>query len=181
MEKSKNAIIKIAIVGPESTGKSSLAQGLATHYGAPWVPEIARDYLKNRGGAYQLNDIIEIAYLQLKAEEEQIKNAHRFLFCDTTLLVNIIWASFVFKSIPQQLIDHYRSDDYKLHLLCHIDLPWEYDPLREHPQYREELFNLYAENLKQSNANFEVIRGQNNNRLQNAIAAINKFDSEYTF
>ena len=174
MEKSSTGIIKIAIVGPESTGKSTLAKALAEYYHEPWVAEEARNYVANLNRPYHLNDIVAIAEMQLKAEEMAIKNAKKMVFCDTTLLVNKIWASFVFKEVPIKIIDLYQPQNYAIHLLCNIDLPWENDPLREHPLHREELLKLYENDLKQSNSNFALITGLANERFQNAIIAIGK-------
>jgi len=172
MEKSTNSIIKIAIVGPESTGKSSLAQALAAHFNEPWVPEIARTYIANLNRPYTLNDITIIAEQQLKAEQTHLLKAKKYLFCDTTLLVNKIWASFVFKEVPAKIIDLYQPQNYALHLLCDIDLPWEFDPLREHPNHRQELMELYKMDLKQSTANYFIVKGIADARLTHALDAL---------
>ena len=103
MEKGATNIIKIGIVGPESTGKSSLAKALAARYDEPWVPEIARSYVANLNRKYTLNDIVIIAKLQLQQEQALIAKAKKYLFCDTTLLVNKIWASFVFNEVPMAI------------------------------------------------------------------------------
>ena len=107
-------------------------------------------------------------------KDNKIKNAKKMVFCDTTLLVNKIWASFVFKEVPIKIIDLYQPQNYAIHLLCNIDLPWENDPLREHPLHREELLKLYENDLKQSNSNYALITGLANERFQNAIIAIGK-------
>jgi len=172
MEKRTTNIIKIAIVGPESTGKSTLAQALALHFNEPWVPEYARTYIAELQRPYLLNDIVEIAQHQLLAENEAIKNAHQFLFCDTNLLVNKIWAQFVFNQIPNEINYWYQPHDYALHLLCDIDLPWEADPLREHPNQRAELLEMYRNDLTTSNANYFLISGREEQRLNQAIQII---------
>jgi nicotinamide riboside kinase len=174
MEKSTTRIYKIAIVGPESTGKSSLAQALAMHFNEPWVPEIARDYITNLDRPYTLNDITLLAELQLQAEQEKINSAKKFLFCDTTLLVNKIWAQFVFNEVPQIINELYLPQDYVLHLLCDIDLPWEYDPLREHPNYRKELFQLYEKDLELSQANYIKVNGFSQQRIDMAVDLIHQ-------
>lgn len=175
MEKSTAGILKIAIVGPESTGKSTLTQELARFYNEPWVPEIARDYISNLNRPYTLNDITQLAGLQLQAEQEKIKSAKKYLFCDTTLLVNKIWASFVFQQIPDKIIELYQPQNYALHLLCDIDLPWEDDPLREHPLHRKELLEYYLNELKESHAHYFLIHGLEAQRTKNAIEIISNF------
>lgn len=173
MEKTIQSVCKIAIVGPESTGKSELAQALANHFNEPWVPEYAREYLHHFKGKYTLNDIENIAAKQLILENEKLQSATRFLFCDTSLLVTKIWASFVFNKVPNSITNAYQPNDYCLHLLCDIDLEWQYDPLREHPTQRVELFNLYKQELISSKANYCIISGSGNTRNNNAINAIN--------
>jgi nicotinamide riboside kinase len=174
MEKSSKAIIKIAVVGPESTGKSTLAKALAEHYNEPWVPEMARIYMANLNRPYTLNDIVIIAKLQLQQEQELIAKSKKYLFCDTTLLVNKIWASFVFKQVPAEIEKLYHANEYDLHLLCDIDLPWEYDPLREHPHHRKELLELYEQDLINSKANYFKINGVEMQRLEMAIKQIGR-------
>jgi nicotinamide riboside kinase len=174
MEKGATNIIKIGIVGPESTGKSSLAQALAARYDEPWVPEIARSYVANLNRKYTLNDIVIIAKLQLQQEQALIAKAKKYLFCDTTLLVNKIWASFVFNEVPMAIQKLYHANDYHLHLLCDIDLPWEFDPLREHPNDRKELLALYEHDLKKTKANYYMISGVEQERVQSAVEVIKK-------
>jgi nicotinamide riboside kinase len=175
MEKTTTSIYKIAVVGPESTGKSTLAEALALYYNEPWVPEIARSYVGNLNRPYLLNDISKMAKLQVEAEQAMIGKAQKFLFCDTTLLVHKIWASFVFKQIPNEITAIYHPHDYKLHLLCNIDLPWQYDPLREHPNHREELFQIYENDLLKSQVNYFKVNGLAHERNQNAINCIERF------
>jgi nicotinamide riboside kinase len=176
MEKNSENIIKIAIVGPESTGKSSLSKALAQHYNEPWVTEVAREYIDKLNRPYTLKDIEIIAELQLLEEEKQIVLAKKYLFCDTTLLVNKIWASFVFNHIPSSIIELYKPQNYLLHLLCDIDLPWEFDPLREHPNHRETLLKLYENDLIESAANFVKVKGMAQMRVQNAIEAVKQLN-----
>lgn len=169
MEERTTGISKIAIVGPESTGKSTLAQALAAYYNEPWVPEVARNYVANLNRPYHLKDISIMAEMQLKAEEDLMPKAKKYLFCDTTLLVHKIWAGFVFKEVPKDIITLYQPHNYQLHLLCNIDLPWEFDPLREHPHHRKELFDSYESDLLKTKTNYFIINGLAEERLQNAI------------
>lgn len=173
MEKNFTSVVKIAIVGTESTGKSSLAQALASYFNEPWVPEIARNYVTNLKEPYQLQDIERMAQLQIAEEQVILPQAKQFLFCDTSLLVHKIWAQFVFKNIPSSIIDLYHPQSYGLHLLCDIDIPWEYDPLREHPTKRKELFDLYENDLKRSGVKYQIISGLAQQRFDNAIQTIN--------
>ncbi len=161
--------MKIAIVGPESCGKSTLAQDLADALNATWVAEYVREYFAKKGTSdYQLSDIIAIAQGQLKAEA-----AHKapLLICDTTALVCKIWAEVRYGHCPTELAALYRPQDYALHLLTRPDIPWEPDPLRENPNDRDYLFSLYEADLKASGANYRVVEGSRKKRLAMAIEA----------
>ena len=165
-------LIKIAIVGPESTGKSVLSKQLAAHYNCKFVPEMAREYIANLNRPYHLADILEISKIQLQKEMAFADASTDLLICDTTLLVTKIWAQNAFESCPEFISEKYMVNDYSLHLLMQIDLPWEFDAQREHPEQREFFFNWYEHELKTSNANYRIISGSNEHRLKSAVAAI---------
>jgi len=163
---------KIAIVGPESTGKSELAKGLAAHFETEFVAEIARSYLEKLTRPYNSQDVESIARLQLDAEEQIKSNANGFLFCDTNLLVIKIWMENAFGFCPEWILSSLKINTYDLILLTDIDLPWQPDPLREHPNEREYFFDLYKNELEQSGARFFVVSGFGEVRTQKAIEII---------
>ncbi|MBU1368564.1 MAG: ATP-binding protein [Bacteroidetes bacterium] len=165
---------RIAITGPESTGKSWLAERLAEHYNTSWVPEFARSYLEKTDQKYAPRDIEQIAKGQLELERNLISQAKAVLFTDTEMLVCKIWLDFVFglKSIfIEKALD---EQNYDLYLLCDIDLDWQPDPLREHPHKREELFVRYENLLIERGFPFVKVSGQGNIRLENAVNAVNE-------
>lgn len=174
MDLKTKTVFSIAITGPESTGKSWLTKQLATHYGTVSVPEYARRYIDELNRPYRYEDIELIAKTQLDQELNAKMQAENFLFVDTDFFVTKIWSEFVFQKcsswICQQLLDH----PYDLHLLCNIDLPWEYDPQREHPHKRQRLFEIYKTELIQSKRPFEIVSGYGEARLQSALMAIQK-------
>ena len=165
-------IKRIAITGPESTGKSMLAEKLALHYKTAWVPEFAREYLDQLSRQYRYDDILEIAKGQLRNEKLMVKDTGRYLFCDTELIVTKIWCEVKYGKCHPWIIEHIERHPYDLYLLCNIDLPWEDDPLREHPNKREYLFNLYLNELKGRNLPYKIISGQGDNRIAEAINII---------
>lgn len=180
MEKGINKIpriIRIAITGPESTGKSELACNLAKHFNTVWVPEFAREYLEKLGRNYEYNDILEIAKGQLSLEKSWETKAKGMIFCDTELIVLKIWSEFKYNCCHQWILDHIVAHWYDLYLLCDIDLPWESDPLREHPNQRKELFKLYFHELSSRKLPFKVVKGFGKQRFDNALTIIkNHFD-----
>ncbi|MBP7497265.1 MAG: ATP-binding protein [Bacteroidales bacterium] len=171
----KNRLIKIAITGPESTGKSSLAEYLALHYNSVWVPEFAREYLNTINREYNYDDILIIAKKQIKKEESFANKANGILFCDTELLVTKIWCEYKYKQCHNWILDNILKHKYNLFLLCDIDLEWKADPLREHPNARKELLNLYIRELEFYNFPYYIVSGKGQDRFDNAINYINEY------
>jgi len=166
-------MIKIAITGPESSGKSTIAQQLSSFLGGCFVKEYAREYLKN-GSHYQMEDLIEIANKQYvmnqgKGCEKEI------LICDTELTVIKIWAMEKFGYCPGEIISLYESQKFDIFFLCKPDMPWQPDPLREDENNRNYLFNLYQEELFLEDEEFVVLQGSEEERLKTALETITAF------
>ncbi len=173
--KTYEMIRKIAITGPESTGKSMLAQQLADHYHTLWVPEFARDYLTSLNRPYEEDDILYIARQQLQKEKASAAMAKDRLFCDTELIVTKIWSEVKYGRCHPWILQQIERHRYDLYLLCDIDLPWEFDPLREHPGKRKFLFDRYHRELSERGFRFAVIRGNGRIRTENAIRIVENF------
>ncbi|MFD1470075.1 AAA family ATPase [Hymenobacter caeli] len=154
-------MLRIALTGPESTGKSTLCQQLAAHYHAPCAPEYARAYLAGRRPPYALADLEAIARGQLAAEAQAAAATGRVVFCDTDLLVIKIWAEHAFGRCPDWIARRVAQQRYDLVLLMGVDMPWEPDPLREHPEphLRQHFYRLYQRELAGGAANFAEIWG----------------------
>lgn len=165
-------VSRIAIVGPECTGKTDLARTLADHYNTVWVPEYAREYLETLGRPYNQSDLNAIAAGQLHLENTLAQRANRLIFCDTNLIVIKIWSEFKYGSCDPQILSLMQQQTYDLHLLTDVDLPWQDDPLREHPHKRQELFELYEAELTNAHIPYRIIRGQSDARRLAAIQAI---------
>lgn len=164
----------IAIVGPESTGKSDLSKQLATHFEGSFVPEFARQYLNERGGRYSQNDLIEIAHGQLTLEQKVISEEKFPVFCDTDIVVIKVWHEFKYGE-PEIAIDELLAKQApRSYLLTFPDLPWEADPLRENPNNRMELFNRYESLLQSMQVNYRIVKGIGPDRLNCAIQALDK-------
>lgn len=169
MEKRNKHII---VIGPESSGKTTLCEGLSTHYNVSFTQEYARKYLEIHGSNYNLEDLLLIAKGQLLLEQS---NKNEFGIHDTDLLTIKIWSEYKYSFcdpwITQQIekIKHQN----RLYLLCKPDIPWKEDPLREHPFQREEIFETHVRLLENLNANYVLIQGKN--RLALSISKINSF------
>ena len=172
MEKIKQDILKISITGPESTGKSTLSQALAEHYHTNWVPEFAREYVDKLNRPYNYEDLHIIAKRQLELENELIKYTNKFLFCDTDFLVLKIWSEHKFGKVHPFINDQFNKKTFDLILLMDIDLPWQYDPQREHPNQRKFFLDWYLNELQKAKANFKIVGGSAEDRMINAINII---------
>ena len=162
-------IKRIAITGPESTGKSWLSKRLADFFNTEWVEEFAREYLKINVADYHYEDIVKIAKGQKERENTAIKKANKLLFSDTEPIVTKIWSEVVFGKIDTWIEDEIKSNPYDLYLLCYPDLPWEPDPLRENPDNRIELFELFLKELSFRGYNFKIVKGVGEERFKNAV------------
>lgn len=168
----KSGLKKIAIVGPESSGKSTLTIELAKRFRCTAVPEMARTYLQERGGLYSENDLKAIARLQVDAEEAAADEDSGLLICDTSLLVIRIWSEVRFGRCTPEILIEEEERQYDLTLLTFPDLPWEPDPLREHAEGREGLFQLYYRALLRKSKPFAVITGYGEQRTRKAEGKI---------
>ncbi len=167
-------LIKIAVTGPESTGKSILSQQLADHYNTIWVPEFARIYLLNIERRYHYDDILEIAKGQAESAKILATLAHKILISDTELLVTKIWCDVKFGKCHSWIAEQLFRQKYDLYLLMDIDLPWVFDPMREDPGNRGFLMNRYLEELNRLGFNYRIVSGVGADRLKNAIGYINE-------
>ena len=172
-----NSITKIAIVGPESTGKSTLSHQLARYYNTVWVPEYAREYCEKLSQPCTWDDEINMFKGQLELENSLIQKANKLLICDTTFITVKVWSDYMFGKSPQEVLDEIPRHPYNLYLLMDIDLPWQEDPLRDFPHMREYFMEVWHNELKALRATYKVISGTDVVRFQNAIHVIDDFVS----
>ena len=168
-------IKKIAIVGPESTGKSTMSAYLANHYQTVWVPEFARGYCEKLTEPPTWQDEINMFYGQVALEKEMQPQANGLLICDTTFITVKIWSDQMFGRSPQEVLDALPKYPYDLYLLLNIDLPWEDDPLRDFPDMREHFMAIWYKELDALNANYKVISGTGTERYESAVRVIDAF------
>lgn len=169
---------KIVIIGPESTGKSTLTKQLATYFKSNFCDEYARNYLCANGTKYTYADLLIIAKGQIHNEDTAVqiavKNQLPFTFIDTDMQVMKVWCEYVFNQCHTYILEQIATRTYDLYLLCNTDLPWVSDGLREYPdeKVRQTLYAIYKDILVQQAIPFVEIKGQKAERLATAIAAV---------
>lgn len=194
---------KVVVIGPESTGKSTLCAQLASYYQTLWCPEYAREYLLKHGKNYTYDDLLTIAKGQIELEEKCIQllvgssesgvralhltenselmiRSSKLLFIDTNMYVMKVWCEFVFGKCHKFILDQIAVRDYHLYLLCNIDLPWTHDDLREYPDIgrRQRLYAMYHEIMTSQPINWVGISGDTETRLRSAIEAVDSLLKE---
>ena len=186
---------KIVVIGPESTGKSSLCAELAAHYHTAWCPEYAREFLLRQGMNYTYEDLLTIARSQIEMEENYIESisgraadisgpgngepnrpAGPVLFIDTDMYVMKVWCEFVFGKCHTWILDQIAHRKYDLYLLCNTDLAWVRDELREYPdlESRQRLFHIYKDAMVNQKTPWIEISGDYQARFRKAVQAVDK-------
>lgn len=163
---------KVAIIGPESTGKSTLTIQLADYFKEPFVPEFGRLYLEKHGPAYNYEDLLHISKGMQLLEQQKAQEANEFLFCDTDLIMMKVWYEVKYGNCHPWVNEQLQLKPYDFYFLCSPDLPWEADPLRENPEIREALFYNYLQQIELTKLPYKIIEGTE--RLNTAIDALKK-------
>ncbi len=164
--------VKIVLTGPESSGKTTLAQALSQQWPAPLVTEYARTYLATTGGMYSESDLLDIARGQYTLEQIRLAACSDLIVCDTDLLVIAVWSHTKYGRCDPWIEETLLKNPGDLYLLCSPDFPWQYDPLREHPQLRQELYTMYLNRLNRWNLPFVEISGDPLSRLRQSMNLI---------
>ncbi len=179
------SIKKIVIVGPESTGKSTLSENLANHFKTEWVREYAREYLDKNGTDYTFENLYDIAQGQLAGEDEALQKLQETnhsnnivpLIIDTNMYVIKVWSEFVFNKCDNRVLSEIAKRKYDGYILCNTDVPWVQDSMREYPDLvtREKLFHYYKEELSEQQLPWVIITGNYEERTQQAIDFVQSF------
>ncbi|KUJ60299.1 ATPase [Flavobacteriaceae bacterium CRH] len=176
LRQQKTTIIKIALFGPESTGKTTLAKQLAAYFETEWVPEFARDYLQKKWEENQhicdADDMLPIAYGQVALENQKLASSKKYLFCDTNLMVTKVFSEMYYGFCDPLLNEAALEHDYDLFFLTDIDVPWEKDDIRDSPKGRETVFSVFKQTLIDTKKPFITLSGDKEFRLAKATAIV---------
>jgi len=162
---------RVAITGPESTGKTQLAAAIAHHLGTDFVPEYSRAYLLKHGLHYEPQDLDKISQGHSQAI---LDKTGELVLVDTDFVVMKVWSEYKYQQ-ASPLINRLVSEDwFDLHILCAPDIPWEEDELRENPEDRDVLFKTYLEVLEKYRKEYIIVEGSHEKRLQKALVEIGR-------
>ena len=167
-------MLKIIVTGPESSGKTTLCKALSEHYNLPFTKEFAREYLTDLGKNYLQEDLLEIAKGQL--ENEQLTNDNQQISLhDTDLITLKIWSDYKYGNCTNWILEQIKKQkvENRFYLLCKPDLKWNYDPLRENPTDRNELLEIYKQELENLGHKFLIIKGEDRNEQAIEILSTN--------
>jgi len=161
---------KIIITGSESSGKTTICKSLSNYYNIPFAEEYSRMYLNSLQRDYRQEDLLEIAKGQLKSNQEN-------QICDTDLITIKIWSEYKYGNCDNWILEQIEKQktENRFYLLCKPDIPWKSDPLRENPTNREELFEIYKEEIEKLKHNYSIIEGEE--RIKNSISKISSLIS----
>jgi NadR type nicotinamide-nucleotide adenylyltransferase len=170
-------LLRVVLIGPECTGKTSLAADLAAHFGVPWSREHAREYVERHGQVLSYRDVDAIARGQLAGEDAAVARATaeraRLVILDTDLVSTMVYSRHYYGDCPPWVEREAQRRRGGLYLLHHTDVAWVADGLqREQPERRQELFALFKATLERLDVPSAEIHGSWPERRQRALVAI---------
>ena len=161
-------ITRVCLIGPECTGKSSLAERLARHFDTTVVPEFARDYAIARKNQLTYDDVDAIARGCLA----QTANGKLQIF-DTDLISTVVYSRHYYDRVPDWVVDEARKRRADLYLLMDTDVPWTPDPARDRGgEEREQLFDDFRRALDEFETRWTIISGDRETRFRTALDEI---------
>lgn len=179
-----NTVFNVAILGAESTGKTTLCQDLAAHFGGSWVPEHMRTYLQAKWDKEQLtctwDDLLPIAQGQIELENALTKQAAQmpcnphYVFCDTSLFELMVYSHWYYGDCPKALTRAALSHHYDLILLTEVDTLWVADDLRDSPHGRDEISAYFASQLTKYKKSFQRVGGNRETRVEQVVKLLGR-------
>ena len=167
-------VLRVCLVGPESTGKTELAQQLARELDTVAVPEYAREYALARDNELSFDDVGPIALGQLDLEAHLASRANGVLLLDTDLVSTVVYARHYYDDVPEWVEEEAQRRLADLYLLLDTDVPWVEDPCRDcgQPEAREDVFDAFRRTLDDFGARFMIVSGSWQERAAVAREAI---------
>ena len=145
-------MMRIGIIGPESTGKTTLAKELAERYQGIYVPEYAREFVEKKGSTeVTWDELCEIAKHQIdQLKELTNERVNELAIFDTELIVTKVWFDYAFGRWPEWLDEAIKQYPMDVYVILYPDLPWVPDPARSNgsDEIRMELFERYKQEVE---------------------------------
>lgn len=169
------SIRRIAILGAESTGKSTLADALARRYGTLWVPEYLREFVDTEQRVPFEDDQPGIARIQLAREDALARDPRvkGLLFCDTTPLMTAVYSRIYWGRVPPELLALEAAHDYALTVVAAPDLPWVPDGLmRDSDEVRQRVHAQLLAVLRERGIGYVLVEGELEERVRKVEALL---------
>ncbi len=164
-----NCVSRVAILGAESSGKSTLAAALARHYRTVWVPEYLREFVDTTCRVPNEGDQYPIARTQQEREDAAALQASGLLFCDTTPMMTALYSRWYWGRVDAQLAQLERRHDYAFTLVTAPDSPWEADGLqRESEEVRQAVHEQVIQVLAERGIAYTLVTGSLPQRMLQA-------------
>ncbi len=184
-----NRILRIVLIGAESTGKTTLCQALAEHYDTVWVAEYGREHWETKIAAQNTppgetpawthDEFIHIAEEQQRRENEAAARASRVLICDTNAFATATWFERYAGTRHPDVDAIGARDQVDLYLIASPDVPFVQDGVRDGEKIREWMHARFLELIGASGAPHMLITGAWETRLPQAILAIDDLLSQH--
>ena len=165
----------VAIVGPESSGKTTLAKQLAVATSGVWLPEYAREHLIDSN--YTEADVLHVAREQLARELDLLHANPAQAILDTDAIVLKVWFSERFSYVPAFIDRHLESQTSRDYLLMYPDLKWQFDPQRESKDDLKRLFDVYERELSMLGFRYGVVQGKGKVRFDCAASLLAELEA----
>lgn len=163
---------RVVLIGPECSGKTTLAESLATRFEAPWTPEAARRFAETSTTPLSVDTVAPIAQLAMALEDAVVATAPALLIRDTDLVSTVVY-SYHYYGVCDAWIEAAAAKRLAdLYLLCAPDLPWTPDGIRDRPEAREALHAAFAERLALMQATVVHVNGVGAARDRAAAKAV---------
>jgi HTH-type transcriptional regulator, transcriptional repressor of NAD biosynthesis genes len=164
---------RVALLGGESSGKTTLALALARRFETAFVAEYGRTLWEERHGHLVFSDMLDIAQRQIALEDSAAKAAHRYLFCDTTPLVTRLYSQVLFGRVDGEL-EVLARRVYATTIVCAPDFAFQQDGTRRDAAFRAEQHETTLKALENLGHAYEVVGGSLDDRVRQVEAILDR-------
>jgi HTH-type transcriptional regulator, transcriptional repressor of NAD biosynthesis genes len=166
---------RIALLGAESSGKTTLAAALADHFKTVWVPEYGRELWEEQSGVLSEADLTKIGHEQIRREDAALRSANRYLFCDTSPLTTAGYGNWMFGRVSAQLA-LLATRAYHAVVLCRPDFPFVQDGTRREEAFRTQQHAWYRQQIANSTSPVLEAAGSVSRRVSHVAEWLSQLD-----